>query len=370
MRGIIFQACAMSVVVVHILSGTVQAYIPWEIAPALTVGGGYDDNVSLRPGHGEGSFVWRAFPSLGISLPLKRMDMTLDQSFYYYDNGKEGEKKAYQVQGKASANVIRDLLLSVSDKYLLVPVEVGRPAYSPINLTKANELDLGAQFTYDLAPTIASQWRYDFSRVDLFDILKAVYYSHKASLQIKKEVVETLSLYLGYSYLSQSFIRGQGSTLSIHEGAAGAIFLFHDLAGNLSSGLQSLDTGGAGRQSGWYLKADMRYPATERLEAKGSYLLNMGWEVTGHAYRAHTAQGGASYSLTPRIQTTALGEWGTYTFYGLPLSRTFWMAEAGLQFEIYPDVNVTTTYDHYEGKDEAGSVADNRVFLELRWVIQ
>jgi len=361
---------ALASLQIFLFSGNILAYVPVEILPELTVGGGYDDNIFLSTGEGEGDFVWRAVPRLSLAFPLKRMDMALDQSYYYYYNGKQGEKQSYQVQSKISMYIIKDLLFSVSDRYLLIPVEVGRPAYSPVNLTRANELVLGALFDYDLSPTTSSQWKYDFVRADFYDEFRAAYYAHKASLRLAQEVKETLSLYLDYSYLDQIYILGKTFSLVIHQGAAGLLLLIHDLIGDISFGSQSLESSESGRNNGIFFKIDLRYPVTERLEARASYTQAMSMEVRGNTYNAKSGQAGVTYIMSPRIQTSLQCTWGSYSFHGLPLYREFWGVQAGTQYEFVPDTSLSFTYDHYDGRDKGGNVIDNRYFLELRWTVQ
>ena len=366
-----FTACALLVCFqVCFFPYQGAAYIPLEISPELTVGGGYDDNVFLRSGNREGDFVGRVQPRLSLALPLKRMDMALDQSYYYYYNGKHRDEKAYQVQGRASMYIIKDLLLSISDKYLLVPVEVGRPEYSPVNLTKANELDLGALFDYELTPRTTSQWKYDFVRADFFDVFRATYYAHKAGLQIKQDITDALSFYLEYSFLNQAYTLGKSYTLAIHQGAAGLSFLYRGLIGETSFGLQTLDSGEAGKKSGRVLKVSIKYPATERLEASAAYTQTMSQEITGKIYDGRLAEAGVALTLGPRLQATARGKLGDFSFHDFPLSRRFWGTQTGLAYEIISDSQLSFTYDHYEGKDNEEIVIDNRYFLELRWVFQ
>jgi len=361
---------ALASLQIFLFPGNTLAYVPVEILPELTVGGGYDDNILLSTGEGEGDFVWRAVPRLSLAFPLKRMDMTLDQSYYYYYNGEQGEKQSYQVQSKISMYIIKDLLIYVADRYLLIPVEVGRPAYSPINLTRANELVLGALFDYDLSPTTSSQWKYDFVRADFYDELRAAYYAHKASLRLAQEVTESLSLYLDYSYFDQMYTLGKTSSLVIHQGAAGLILLFHGLTGDMSFGSQSLESSEAGRANGSFMKIDLRYPVSERLEAKATYTQAMSVEVTGRTFNAKSVQAGTTYVMSPRIQTSLQGTWGNYSFHGLPLHREYWGVQAGAQYEIVTDTSLSFIYDHYDGRDDGGNVIDNRYFLELRWTVQ
>jgi len=361
---------ALASLQIFLFPGNILAYVPIEILPELTVGGGYDDNILLKTEEGEGDFVWKAVPRLSLAFPLKRMDMALDQSYYYYYNGKQGEKQSYQVQSKISMYIMKDLLISVVDRYLLIPVEVGRPAYSPINLTRANELVLGALFDYDLSPTTSSQWKYDFVKADFYDELRAAYYAHKASLRLVQEVTETLSLYLDYSYLDQIYTLGKAFSLVMHQGAAGLIMLFHGLTGDMSFGRQSLESSEGGRNDGIFFKIDLRYPVTERLEAKASYTQAKSVEITGRTFNANSGQAGVTYVMSPRIQTSLQCALGSYSFHGLPLHREFWGVQAGAQYEIVPDTSLSFTYDHYDGRDEGGNVIDNRYFLELRWTVQ
>jgi len=361
---------ALASLQIFLFTGNTLAYVPIEILPELTVGGGYDDNILLSTGEREGGFVWRAVPRLSLSYPLKRMDITLDQSYYYYYNGKEGEKQSYQVQSKVGIYVIKDLLISVTDRYLLIPVEVGRPAYSPVNLTRANELVLGALFDYDLSPTTSSQWKYDFVRADFYDELRAAYYAHKASLRLVQEVTEILSLYLDYSYLDQIYTLGKTLSLVMHQGAAGLLLVFHGLTGDMSFGGQSLESSETGRGDGTFIKVDLRYPVSERLEAKATYTYAMSVDVTGRTFNANSGQGGITYLMSPRVQTSLQCAWGSYSFHGLPLNREFWGVQAGAQYEIIADTSLSFTYDHFDGRDDEGNMIDNRYFLELRWTVQ
>jgi hypothetical protein len=173
------------------------------------------------------------------------------------------------------------------------------------------------------------------------------------------------------SYLDQIYTLGRTSSLIIHQGVAGLILVFHELTGDLSFGGQSLESNETGRSNGTFLKIDLRYPVSERLEAKATYMHAMSVEVTGKTFNANSGQGGIAYVLSPRIQSSLQGTWGNYIFHGFPLHRGFWGVQAGVQYELVSDTSLSLTYDHYDGRDEGeGNMIDNHYFVELRWTVQ
>jgi len=318
----------------------------------------YDSNIHLSADE-VGDLIITSNPNAMFKLSGRRFSFNAYYGFEYFDylDNTAEDYYAHIVKVDSGFKVLQELEVGINYEYSLVPIEIGLPRNSPVNLLERSYLRATTKYRKEFSPRRALESGIEWVLSDYpgRDV-NSDYWELKFPLSLTQKLDRLLSAGIGYTFLIRNFNAQELLDYNLHHATIDSTFDLNKLKTSTKIGYEWLDYRGSGFNSGPVVEVDIKYDFTRRTKLNTLYSYSYSADARGNPFRGQHAEILLNHRLSESVELTSFSNLFLYKMPGI--NYKIYTIEAGASIDFKPSKYINFGLDYLYSYNKRTSLLD------------